>query len=763
MPSIKAYNPETGKWEIQASSHSSEISVIDIEDNFKSSNVEGCLRELANGASNTNATLDATKKNLDEIIEKINNGDITIGGGGTPGGGNEGGGGNTGGYIDPIIVQKVEALEKADKNFKSDLDYLSDNFTALEDRVQYLEENGGGGGGGAVSPTISCEDHEENATIYIDEGANFTINIFFKSPNLGEGKLFMIVNDIEIGSVPIKQGANTIDFGVLTEMRSKIQMYATDRVGMVSNTLTYNVVSGGLTVSVNFDSEADYAIDDDIRMFYTINAEIIEDLTLHIKVGVLDEEHIPARNGINEYRFNGLSIGVGVHKVSMYITSGTFSTKPMEFNLIIVNSENLFVSTLLEEGSSFEYGVPIQVPYRISKLSKEEFTVYLSINGVTTKTLKSPPGSYIWTIPELEVGAHKLKVHVISDQGEESFVERNIYVDYGSYVPVKPIESGLLAWFDATGRTNNDDNKEIWVDKSGNGVEAKLHNFNFFTNGWQGESLLCDGNAYVEIDMQPYISNVKLGSTIDILYKPTNIGFNEARILDYTDLDIPYKGVYINILEAAMQSLVTKTKVTIDEELETHVTFVIDRENKFAKVYIDGVVCAASYLTDSGAGVNKFYEDFSHNQKIYINSQKGKSNFGVCEVKQLRVYNRALTADEVLTNVIADIHDLREQEKIYKFNYENSSTPTIRMYGDFNGMSTTVSKSIRIKYTSPNEDVYGSSFDLPYCDVFWQGTSSAKYILKNFTAYLKDESGKPYMYSPYPNGIKENVFCFKCD
>ena len=71
--------------------------------------------------------------------------------------------------------------------------------------------------------------------------------------------------------------------------------------------------------------------------------------------------------------------------------------------------------------------------------------------------------------------------------------------------------------------------------------------------------------------------------------------------------------------------------------------------------------------------------------------------------------------------------------------------------------------SMRIKYTSPNEDKYGQSFDLPYCQVNWQGTSSLQYVLKNFTARLKDENMAPYEYTPYPNGIPNDTFCFKAD
>lgn len=39
--SIKTYDKETGQWLIQASNQASEISLIDVQDNFESVNVEG--------------------------------------------------------------------------------------------------------------------------------------------------------------------------------------------------------------------------------------------------------------------------------------------------------------------------------------------------------------------------------------------------------------------------------------------------------------------------------------------------------------------------------------------------------------------------------------------------------------------------------------------------------------------------------------------------------------------------------------------------
>ena len=46
--SIKRYNPKTNQWEVEATNKASAISILDLEENFESDNVEGALRELGN-------------------------------------------------------------------------------------------------------------------------------------------------------------------------------------------------------------------------------------------------------------------------------------------------------------------------------------------------------------------------------------------------------------------------------------------------------------------------------------------------------------------------------------------------------------------------------------------------------------------------------------------------------------------------------------------------------------------------------------------
>ena len=705
MASIKKFNKDNGKWEVHGSSIASEIALLDMEGNFQSGNVEGALRENA-------------KKILDQEIKSNANND-TI------------------------------------KTHSSMIREHSSKLAKHEEDIEWLKENGGGGSGGSA-PTITS--NFLDGTI-VEKGKDVEIPIFYSSPNLGDGLAYVVIDGIEVKTQIVKQGNNKVNIGKLPNLKNEVAIYVKDRANKLSNQLSWNIVCGGIDLDVDFDSEADYSINDIILMKFDVQSASDEPIVMHLTIDY-DTYEVTCNQGHNEYIFKNL--GVGIHKINFYLTSGPYRTQVKTFNIVIVNATSLYVSSNFE-GGDFEAGNPISINYRISKMGTEVFTVNLILDDTLVKTLRATAGSYYWTLNGADIGEHKIKIVVTSDYGEYAFTEKEFRVVQGEYTPLKINEAGLVYRLNAEGKTNNDINRDSPADSSGNGIKTTLHNFNYYTNGWINDTLVCDGNSYVEIDCYPYSDNAIYGSTIEIQYKGLDIGFDDARIIDYTDIETPYKGFYIDLNESTMKSLANTGKVYTDSDVWTTLSFVIDRKNKFAKIYIDGICSRAFSLSDSGSGINTVREDFTHQQKIYLNSRKGIDKFGACEIKEVRVYSRVLSDDEILQNNIAQIKDMKEQRELYNHNYNNTSLPTIRMYGDMTNMTLETPVQMRIKYTSPNDELYGQSFDLPYCDVNWQGTSSLQYVLKNFTARLKDENMSDYEYTPYKNGVPETVYCFKCD
>ena len=701
--STKIFNPKTGKWEEHGSSNALNIKILDAEGNFKSKNVEGALRELAENAGS------ASEDDINIINDRLSNDEITL------------------------------------------LNH--------EERIAHIELNGVGGGG-AAAPTITSTFAETSS---VDEGTIVKIPIFFKSPNLGDGIAYITINGIESATAKVKQGNNTIEIGVLQNLTNTIDIYVKDRAEMMSNQLEFKIINGGIRLSTDFDSTADYSITDNIIMPYTIVTESKDDIFLKLTIDY-DDYTIEAKNGYNEYDFSG-KLSVGIHKIYMHAETGTYKSAIQKFNIVVVNSGSLYVSTTFEENQLIEYGTPINIDYRVSKMSTEEFTVNLYINNVLSKTLKQVSGSYYWTINDLEVDKYTVKIEALSSYGETSFVELKFKIIAGEYTPLKINQAGLIYWLNASGKTNNDLDRENPEDKSGNAVKTTLYNCNYSTNGWVNESLILDGNSYATIDIFPWGTNAINGSTIEIYYKANNIGIDDGRIFDYTDIYTPYKGCYIDMRDCKLASLANNRTCLLEEDEWQTVSFVIDRTtNKaFGKIYINGVCCGPIKLSDAGAGTSAVREDFSHEQKIYLNCKKGISNFGACEIKQIRIYSRALSHDEILKNYLAQITNLDEQKKAYDFCYNNTTTPVIKMTGDTTNMTLETPVQMRVKYTSPNTEIYGQSFDLPYCMVNWQGTSSLQYILKNYEVTLRDENMADYYYTPYKNTRPEKIFCLKAD
>lgn len=660
-------------------------------------------------------------------------------------------------FSDKNVEGALREISDKISETKASIDAHNNTLIEHSSDIEWLKEHGGGGSGsGSAAPTITST--FVDCTVNKEDEIN--IPIFFNSPNLGEGTVYIIVNNVEIASIPgIVQGNNIIPIGKLTELNNTVSIYVKDRIGMLSNQLTWNIKAGGIELTINFDDTADYLITDNIFMQFDIQSSTDEPIIMHLTIDY-EKFEIPCNKGFNEYYFPPM--GVGIHKTSLYVTSGPYSTPIQYFNIVVVSSNTLYVSSTFQ-GGDFILGNPVAIQYRISKATTEVFTVNLFLDDKLSKTLKCTPGAYYWTINDLDIGEHKARIEVSGTYDEVHSIEFMFNVIASDYIPLKINETGLIYRLSARGRTNQDDDKEFPVDDSGNGVTTTLHNFNWFTNGWIDDELVCDSNAYVEIDLKPWESNAIYGSTIEVQYTSLDIGFTDSRIFDYTDIETPYKGAYVDIEDSAMKSLANTGLVSLDKDVETTVSFVIDRKNKFGKIYIDGICSRAFSLSDTGSGTSAKREDFTHSQKIYLNSKKGKECFGACKIKDVRVYGRVLSDDEIVQNYIAQVKDLKEQERLYNFNYKNTSLPAIRMYGDTSNMTLETPVTMRIKYTSPNEDLYGQSFDLPYCQVNWQGTSSLQYVLKNFTARLKDENMAVFEYSPYVNGVKEDTYCFKCD
>lgn len=717
------YKDENGNWVTGQRALTTEI--LDIEGNFESNNVEGALRELAN----------KTPTGIDTLKTQVTSNTSNIGS-------------------------------------------IKSTIKSMQEEIDYIKENGGGGGGSAL-PSIKS-DFTDCA---IEKGTDVIIPIFFSSPNMGNGTAYILVNNIEVDTSGVNQGNNNIKVKAqyLTNTENKIGIYVKDRAGIVSNQLSWTVIAGGIELTSSFDYEVDYGITDPIKLTYNIDTGITgSDITMYLTIDGNTTEY-PSVNGYNAIDIDPTTLGLGTHSVSMYATVDKYTSRTLTFNLVIVSTDTLYLSSTFISGGTYKYGVPISINYRLSKVTTEEYKVFIKVDGSTVKTQTVPVGSYYWTATNLAVGPHTITIQVVSlDYSEDVSIDLTLTIEQGEYTPLEDYSLGLLLDLNAVGKSNTDDTvmgQNLWNDDSGNGHHGKLMNFNYGTNGFINDTLVCDNDAYVEIEWSPWALNATSGSTIDIIYQPINSGIEECRVIDYTEImdDLspdeikPFKGLFADIRQAITSSAssgASAGKVNLEDEVdEIHLTWVLDRINKFMKVYIDGVLSRIMFLSDSGSGTSTKYEDFSLDSNIFLNSTKGE-NCGTYNIKRLRVYDHALTSDKVLQNHLANIKDLEKQQELYVFNYENNTLPKMFLTGDTTNMTPSQTVDMKIEYISPNEEKFGASFNtgIQNNPVKIQGTSSLQYVRHNYTIYLKDEYGSDMYYNPYGAGsVADYVFCLKAD
>lgn len=624
--------------------------------------------------------------------------------------------------------------------------------------ARYCEENGTGGGGGGGSTIPIMNSSFEGGSFAA--GTEVEIRYRWSSPNEGYGILHVLLNNVEIITEEVQQGLNRVVIPGQTKGNYTVLMYVTDRGGLTTDRLTFTLKVGGLDITSTFDDSQDFTIKSVIRIPVTIDTISLDPIYINTTI----DSSVVRSSGQQGYNIVQLpTLTAGAHKVSIQAESGTYVSNVLQYNIVIEDADTLTIVCDYDV-EQVSYRDLVEIPYRVSLKGVDKFSATYKVDSETVKTLEIKSGTNIWSTRDLEVGDHVLRIEVATlDGSKTAAVEKSLRVNASSYTPLQPVtDASLLCWFDATGRTNQDTDRDTWTDKSGNGTVAKLVDFNFgANNGWVDNALKCNGGSYVEIDLQTLKDNAPYGLTVDVKFKTRDSGDELDCVLDMRGSDSNSKGCAVDTGNMYLNSGTTKVKSTVLEEEISRATFVIDRQNKLAKIYNNAVLTEAFIIQAN--------EDFTNNGKIYLNARLATVSgawipayFGDCEIYSVRVYERALENDEIVQNHIADIPDLVDQEEKYRLNYQNMM-PTMYFYGDTSAMTKDNKVPLRIRYISTDANKYGESFDLPACSVSWQGTSSLQYAVKNYKIRLRDQDGAKYKYSPFPNGILEDTFCLKAD
>lgn len=657
------------------------------------------------------------------------------------------------------VEKALEELANKRDTHDSLLTEHETKITEAEEAIKWLKENSGSATG--KTPYISTTLSED---LMVNTGENLNLMIDFYSPNIGAGTLKVFINDVDSYTGRVAQGETTtlIKGELFTKGSNKVVVYVVDRIGTMSNSLTFYVRYGGLEFESTFDSEMGYDIGSNVRYYFTPSSiDTSLSLTFYMEIDGVQNSMSCTSDVRSSYTFSN-NLEAGRHSCKAWISDGTNNSPAKEFNLILLNNTNIVIASNTKN-LTVEEGYQVVLDYKVYKKNDTTFNTKLYIDNELISTGTCSLETQYYRNSTLIEGTHTIKIEVSDVLNTVSdYITWTIVVTKSLYELLKPSTSGAIFLGTAKNRNNTDSNKGIWqgTDQDGNKIDTLLNNFTFNSeNGWINDALVISGDSNVEIPISPLSDNAKYGLTVDIEFMTKSIGVENAEVFSVWD-DEKNVGIKITLEELIIKSTDNEKRLYFGEEENISAIFVIDRDEKTAKIYLNGVMCGGFALGDYVADGVPHLENFTTNSQVILG---GRNTNGYCEVKNLRIYSIALGTNEIMNNYLSNFTNKSEQKAKVKFQ-KGDDLSTITVYGDFSGLGKNDKKPCDIVYQSTDVTKYGESFRLEgkYSMLQYQGTSSMQYPIKNYRLNPRDAKGKVKL-DPFNNGTKESRFTLKAD
>lgn len=652
-----------------------------------------------------------------------------------------------------------DEYEDYNRTFWQDGDYITDvKMNKIEDAIYTINQRSLSN---VSTAYISSSMNEEQK---VNIGEDFMVTFDFVSPNPGRGTLKVNVNNTPKMNMYVEQEESTVAISheYLTMGNNKVTLYVVDRAGKMSNELTFTVRYGSASIVSDFDSNTAYQQGNVIRYYFTPSAlDTSLELTFYMMVdGVLQGTTKCTADKRGYYTFP-TNMSAGGYRCQAYIIDGEGNkSNVLEFNLVIINETSLIVVSNTVD-PSVEEGNQLALDFKVYMQGVNSFItkVYVDDNLVSTGTCGSDTAYY--RTSSLKEGNHtvRLDVYDVTEKVSDS-ITWNVTVTPSTFARITPVTTGALFIASAVDRSNSDENRNLLfgTDQDGDTVSAQLTNFSFDSeSGWIDNELIFSGASTLTIPITPLANNARYGFTLDMEFTSKAIGVDDALVLKLWD-DTKNCGIKITTENLILRSAEgNECNLYFEDNANTSVMFIIDRNEGKAKIYLNGVMCSAFQLSDYTANGETFLEDFSTNSNVVLGGS------GYCKLRNIRIYQVALTTDEILNNFIANKNSTGEQKALMEFQKGNT-LPTMTIYCDFSGLGKDDKKPCKIVYVSTDEEKYGQSFTLEHkqSTLQYQGTSSMAYPIKNYRINLADESGNKWRYN-FPKGKPEWRYTLKAD
>ena len=399
-------------------------------------------------------------------------------------------------------------------------------------------------------------------------------------------------------------------------------------------------------------------------------------------------------------------------------------------------------------------------------------TVGVWRDGIRTQTVSVPRTTQVYTNRFLEQG----DVAMVLKCGTTEY-KLNVKVTE-SGIDLSEATAGLVLELTAAGRSNAESEPAEW---RYNDVQTVFEGFDWQSNGWTGDALKLTNGANVKIGYKPFGNDATTtGATYEMELTCTNVTDRRGTVVDCMTGGVGFR---LTTQEALMRTGAgSEVGTKFASGLTLKIAFVVQEKkgNRLMMLYVNGILCGAKQY----ASTDSLLQEEPTNIKITSESAD-------VEVRNMRVYNRALGDDEELSNYMVDRPTSDEMVVLFEKNQVMDDEGTdvdidklramgksvMRIVGDVNLVNQTNNKKFEVPVDIYFYSAYGKEYDfiIYQCGLRIQGTSSTTYPRKNYRIYFSRSTKygtklyvngvevADFKYSFKPGARPIDIFCLKAD
>lgn len=399
-------------------------------------------------------------------------------------------------------------------------------------------------------------------------------------------------------------------------------------------------------------------------------------------------------------------------------------------------------------------------------------TVGVWRDGIRTQTVSVPRTTQVYTNRFLEQG----DVAMVLKCGTTEY-KLNVKVTE-SGIDLSEATAGLVLKLTAAGRSNAESEPAEW---RYNDVQTVFEGFDWQSNGWTGDALKLTNGANIEIGYKPFANDATTtGATYEMELTCSNVTDRKGTVVDCMAGNVGFR---LTTQEALMRTGAgSEVGTKFASGMTLKIAFVVQEKkgNRLMMLYVNGILCGAKQY----ASTDSLLQEEPTNIKITSESAD-------VEVRNLRVYNRALGDDEELANYMVDRPTSDEMVVLFEKNQVMDDEGTdvdidklramgksvMRIVGDVNLVNQTNNKKFEVPVDIYFYSAYGKEYDfiIYQCGLRIQGTSSTTYPRKNYRIYFSRSTKygtklyvngvevADFKYSFKPGARPIDIFCLKAD